>query len=44
MSHLNDTSQLTEATYESVNGIIIGSNNGLSPVWHQAVIWTNAGL
>ena len=20
---------------------IIGSDNGLSPVWHQAIIWTN---
>ena len=23
---------------------IIGSNNGLSPGWHQAIIWTNAGM
>ena len=24
--------------------IIIGSDNGLSPCWGQAIIWTNAGL
>ena len=24
--------------------IIIGSYNGLSPGWHQAIIWTNAGI
>ena len=24
--------------------IIIGSDNGLSPVWHQAIIWINAGI
>ena len=23
---------------------IIGSNNGLSPDWHQAIIWTNVGV
>ena len=23
---------------------IIGSNNGLSPIPHQAIIWTNIGL
>ena len=23
---------------------IIGSDNGLSPVWRQAIIWTNAGI
>ena len=22
----------------------IGSGNGLSPVWHQAITWTNADL
>ena len=28
-----------------VNKIItIGSDNGLSPVWRQTIIWTNAGL
>ena len=24
--------------------IIIGSDNGLSPGWHQAIIWTKAGI
>ena len=23
---------------------IIGSDNGLSPGWRQAIIWTNAGI
>ena len=23
---------------------IIGSDNGLLPRWHQAIIWTNAGM
>ena len=30
--------------YASVNWVIIGSGNGLSPVWRQAITWTNAGL
>ena len=30
--------------YSSVNWAIIGSGNGLSPVRHQAITWTNAGL
>ena len=30
--------------YASVRGAIIGSDNGLSPVRRQAIIWTNAGL
>ena len=30
--------------YVSVNRVDIGSDNGLSPIWHQAIIWTNAGL
>ena len=28
----------------SVNWAIIGSDNGLSPFWRQAIIWTNDGL
>ena len=28
----------------SVNHAMISPNNGLSPVRHQAIIWTNAGL
>ena len=30
--------------YASVNGIITGLHNGLSSVWHRAIIWTNAAL
>ena len=30
--------------YASINNGIIGSNNVLSPVRRQAIIWTNAGL
>ena len=30
--------------YASINYAIIGSDNGLSPVWRHAVIWTNDGL
>ena len=27
-----------------VNWVSIGSGNGLSPAWHQTIIWTNAEL
>ena len=27
-----------------MNGVRIGSDNGLLPIRHQAIIWTNAGL
>ena len=30
--------------YTSVNFSIIGSDNGLSPVQRQAIIWTNDGM
>ena len=30
--------------YASVNRVSIGSDNGLSPIRRQAIIWTNAGL
>ena len=30
--------------YASVNYTIMGSYNGLSPGWHQTIIWTNAGI
>ena len=30
--------------YASVNLAIIGLDNGLSPDWHQAIIWTNTGI
>ena len=26
------------------NLTIIGSDDGLVPSWHQAIIWTNAGI
>ena len=29
--------------YASVNRLSIGSDNGVSPLRHQAIIWTNAG-
>ena len=28
----------------SVNQAIIDSDSGLLPVWHQAIIWTNAAF
>ena len=31
-------------SHASVNFTIIGSDNGLSPDWCQAIIWTNAGI
>ena len=45
MSH--DYNSLIEAEwsiYASVNEVITGLDNGLLPVWHQAIIWTNVGL
>ena len=30
--------------YASVNQVIIGSDNGLSPIQRQAITWTNADL
>ena len=30
--------------YVSVNWVSIGSGNGLSPVWQEAITWTKAGL
>ena len=30
--------------YAPVNSDTIGSNNGLTPVWHQAIIWTSGDL
>ena len=30
--------------YASVNRVIIGSDNGLSPIRRQTIIWTNAGI
>ena len=36
--------RLRDATYVSVNEATIESDDGWSPVWHQAIIWTNAGI
>ena len=35
---------LTHIPLVSVNWVIIGSDNGLSPRWCQVIIWTNAGM
>ena len=37
----NSISELTPTLYALVNGVIIGSNDYLSPVVHQAFTWTN---
>ena len=43
---LNEINTLTHPPlcriYVSVNYVIIGSGNGLLPVQHQAIAWTNA--
>ena len=47
MQHQAKMSWLIEAEwriYASLNWAIIGSDNGLSPVWCQAIIWTNARI
>ena len=44
---LGAMSQLNEAkwhAYVSLNLAIIGSDNGLSPDWHQAISQTSAGI
>ena len=44
---LGEMSQLIEAEWRihaSLNWVIIGSDNGLSPVRRQAIIWTNTGI
>ena len=40
--HLSCTNPSTCVGIISGNGVIIGSCNGLAPVWCQAIIWTNA--
>ena len=43
--HGNPITHWSRVTHICINKlIIIGSNNGLSPVQHRAIIWTNAGL
>ena len=41
---LNISIETEWCIYTSVNYAIIGADNGLSPVWCQAIIWINAGL
>ena len=36
--------RLSDVLYASLNCAIIGADNDLSPVHHQAIIWTHAGL
>ena len=40
--HLTHWGQVTNISHSKLN--IIGSDNGLSPVQHQAIIWTNTGI
>ena len=46
--YLSGNSKLTHppicCIYALVNRVSIGSDNGLSPVRHQAIIWTNAAI
>ena len=35
---------LVPHVYSWVNWFSIGSDNGLPPIWHQAITWTNTGL
>ena len=44
VNFLNKLNKAEWGIYTSVNLAIIDSDNGLSPVWRQAIIWTNAGL
>ena len=30
--------------YASVNQVSVGSDNGLSPIRRQAIVWTSAGI
>ena len=44
-ANLNSLTHWGRVTHICVcNLIIIGSDNGLSPDWRQAIIWTNAGI
>ena len=40
----NTTIEAEWRIYASLNWVIIGSDNDLSPVRRQAIIWTNAGI
>ena len=41
---INSSSPSAEYMYASVNWIGVSSGNGMSPVRHQAITWTNANL
>ena len=43
-THPTPTPTPPSAAYMSVNPVSIGSDNGLSPIRHQAITWTNAEL
>ena len=42
-THIRESSMLNEP-YVSVHYVIIGSDNGLSPVWCQTITWISAGI
>ena len=44
ISHRNKLISSQWRIYASVNWVSINSDNGLSRIRHQAIIWTNAGL
>ena len=43
-AHANYLNEAERRKYTSLHKTIIGSDNGLLPVWHQAIIWTNGGM
>ena len=44
LSYVFNSSLPSACIYASVNWVSIGSDNGLSLVWHQAITWTNTDL
>ena len=45
VAHCDKLTHWGRVTYICVSELtIIGSDNGLSPEWHQAIIWTSAGI
>ena len=43
-AHTNYLNEAEWRKYASLHKTVFGSDNGLSPLWHQAIIWTNAGI
>ena len=41
---MNELIEAEWRIYASVNLTIIGSDNGLSSDWRQAITWTNSGI